>query len=309
MDRGYWKTTFVSCLFVLVVRRAWSTELLPPKGIEVKSTELVWEPSKAQNVTYTVEYSTVPVQEWHHACGCNQSWFKFRGEDIYGKIFRVRAETAGQTTDWEQSERIQCKHTDRCAPQINLTKSSMVLWMSDQDDSLREVHGRHISYRALYWKEDSADDKQELVPNGKTLRLQGLEAGQKYCFQVVYKLYTTSYGSPSRVLCEVVPESPTVRIVVSAVLVISGVVFVGCCLYFVNKNYKRIKVFLHPPLEVPEHFRKFCSGEFPQPELVCVSSQELESSDLITVVSEELGEEEEGRSDGRENSIGPDATA
>ncbi|NP_001347714.1 interferon gamma receptor 2 precursor [Pygocentrus nattereri] len=311
MDFGYWKTPLISFLFVLIFHSAWSTNLSAPKLKEVSSSVLSWEPSKVNNVTYTVQYRADPGQEWHYLCGCNQPQFSFADGDFYGKIFRVRAERGNQTTVWQESVKIQCRHTDACAPLLNLTIKNykVLLWMDDKDETLKKEFGGHITFRALYWKETSASDKQELDASGKTLLIEELEAGQKYCFNVVYVVYNKPYGSPSRVLCEVIPETPTVqnlRIIISGVLINAGLMVFGCCLYFVYKNYKRIKTFLQPPLDIPEHIEEFFSGEFPHHEFVCIGSEELESNGLITLVPEQIREEEEGGSDGRENSISPD---
>ncbi|XP_066542630.1 interferon gamma receptor 2 [Hoplias malabaricus] len=297
-----WKYQIIQCLLVLIIGYGWSTKLTDPKKITVRSSVLSWTSSERENnVTYTVQYNTLPEQEWQNVCGCSQMQFNFTAasEDFYGKIFRVRAETANLTSDWKHSEQVQCQHTGTCAPLFNLTlrNNKVLLWMDYKDKSLKEKFGGHITFKAQYWKETTFIDKQDLNVNGRSLTIEDLESGEKYCFQVEYLYFKKSYGKPSHILCETIPETSgarTLRVILSGLLVVAAFATFGICLYFVYKNYKKIKTFLQPPLDIPDHFHEFFSGEFSHCEPACVVSQ-----DFIILVPEQIIDEEEGISNER----------
>ncbi|XP_072542575.1 interferon gamma receptor 2 [Salminus brasiliensis] len=294
-----WRNAFVSCLVVFTASSAWSIE--PPTHVKVELSVLSWKPPPGEtNVTYTVQYSMAEEEEWHNVCGCNQPQFNFTAEDFYGKIFRVRAETANQTSVWKLSKQVQCEHTGTCAPLFNLTikTNKALLWMGHKDQTLYEEFGGHITFRVLYWKEARVSDNQERNTGGMTLAIEGLEFGQKYCFQVVYLVYSKSFGNPSHVLCKVIPLSSAqenFHIIISGVVIVVGLVIFGVCLYFVYKNYKKVKLFLQPPLDIPEHIERFLSEEFPHQERVCLDSQELELNDLVILEGSRGDDAQSGR--------------
>ncbi|KAG9271299.1 interferon gamma receptor 2 precursor [Astyanax mexicanus] len=300
-----WRNTFVSCLVFFIPSSACLSELPPPQHVVIESSTLRWNPPLGEsNFNYTVQFSKVPEEEWHYVCGCNQTQFNFTAasEDFYGRIFRIRTETTNQSSAWIPSEQVLCEHTATCSPLFNLTVKSdkVYLWTGHKDQSLKREFGGHIVFKALYWKEDQISNKQEYYVGGGTLKIEGLKSGQKYCFQVVYLAYSKLYGRPSRVLCQVIPISPAqenIQIIVVGILIVVVLFGFGVCLYCFYKNYKKVKLFLQPPLDIPEHIQKFFSEELPHQQLVSNGTQELELDNIVMYVSEDTRKEEEDRSD------------
>ncbi|XP_062862592.1 interferon gamma receptor 2 [Trichomycterus rosablanca] len=298
-----WKTVFLSCL-VLITHRVCSSELSSPQNLKIRLSVFTWKFSgNDSNVMYTVQYNT-SSGAWQTVCDCKHRSFDFSSaaEDFYGKHFRVRAERENQTSAWRVSEQVQCAHNNVCSPQITLKVETdrVLLWVQDRDKSLGEEHGSHLMLRGLYWKTSSPDNIQEHDFGPNPLVLEDLEAGQEYCFQVKYLAFQKPYGKPSRKLCELIPESSgqrTLRIILLGVLTVGGLAMLGCCIYYVYIHYRRIKILLRPPLDIPVHFKEFLFMESYEHPISPSSSHVQESFDFVTVV-QEVGQEEGSRDAG-----------
>ncbi|KAK1797678.1 hypothetical protein P4O66_008046 [Electrophorus voltai] len=285
----------VSCLFFLTVHRVWMTELPPPppQHIQIHSSVLMWNSSgDDRNVTYTVQYSSAPGELWDSMTGCSQLQCDFAAKDFYGKVFRVRAERGNLSSDWQQSEQVQCIHINTCAPIINLSivSDKVQLQRKHRDSSLKKEYGGHITFRLLYWKTTSPNDKQENNEYTNPIIMNDLEPGKNYCFQFDYLYFHKPYGNPSRLICKEIPETSfgrTLRVIVSGVLTVVVLAIFGGWLYFAYKNYRKIKQYLQPPLDIPQHFQEFLSSEFYEHQVDLPSNQDAEVGKIITFASEQ----------------------
>ncbi|XP_076854530.1 interferon gamma receptor 2 isoform X2 [Brachyhypopomus gauderio] len=291
------------CLFFLVIRRVWLTELAAPPHIEIRSSVLRWDSPRDTNVTFSVQYSTVPVGLWHSMTGCSLLHCDFPGEQFYGKVFRVRAERGTLSSVWQQSEQVHCAHIDTCAPLITLTITTdkVGLSMKHRDSSLKKEYGGHITFKPLYWKTTNPNDIQEPDDITNPLIIWGLESGKNYCFQVEYLTYNKPYGHPS-LICEEIPEKSadrTFRIIISGVVTVLVLAILGCSFYFVYNYYRKIKQHLHryleAPLDIPDHFHKFLSSEFSEDQVDHPSSQDEEVCDFISLEQAQLEPEVVGK--------------
>ncbi|GAA6096511.1 interferon gamma receptor 2, partial [Tachysurus ichikawai] len=85
------------------------------------------------------------------------------------------------------------------------------------------------------------------------------------------------------------------RVIMLGLLTVGALAFLGGCLYFVHKHYKRIKALFQPPLDIPAHYEEFFFSEFPERPATRPASQVAESYDIVALV-EDVAEGED-RSD------------
>uniref|UniRef100_A0A4W4DVZ7 Fibronectin type-III domain-containing protein n=1 Tax=Electrophorus electricus TaxID=8005 RepID=A0A4W4DVZ7_ELEEL len=198
-------------VYIVLIFSVWMTELPPPppQHIQIHSSVLMWNSSgDDRNVTYTVQYSSAPGELWDSMTGCSQLQCDFAAKDFYGKVFRVRAERGNLSSDWQQSEKVQCIHINTCAPIINLSivSDKVELMGLHRDSSLKKEYGGHITFRLLYWKTTSPNDKQNNEYTHPII-MNDLEPGKNYCFQFDYLYFHKPYGNPSRLICKEIPET------------------------------------------------------------------------------------------------------
>ncbi|XP_072556436.1 uncharacterized protein [Paramormyrops kingsleyae] len=162
------------------------------------------------------------------------------------------------------------------------------------DRNLGKEIGGHLEYRVIYKKEEEEmfEKYRDFNHLSTHLTIEGLDAGVKYCVQVIYLAYKRLLNEPSNLECAIVTEPEdakhTRNAVGIAVAVILLCILVPSCLWMVGKNQKRLKQALKPPLSVPQHFQEFLMEDFDlsQPSVDtkhCGSSAE-EVWDTVSVV-------------------------
>ncbi|XP_051543363.1 uncharacterized protein LOC127434575 isoform X2 [Myxocyprinus asiaticus] len=299
--------------FILMIGLAKTVDLQPP-DVRIVESELQWKSANDDGVLYSVQYKrgSNPANEWHNVSSHTGTKLKtlYITAELYGAVFRVRAEKENRTSEWQNSKPVKCVNIQYCVPLINLTVKPGVahLQMEHMDQSLVKELGTEIAFNISYWKVANGghSEVQFFVTNGKSQHFPNLESGQKYCFQVQYLRYSKPYGNTSNQRCAIIPETAEEakrRVLLSSIL---STVFVlamcGVCIFALFKNYKKFKPVFQPPLEIADHYREFLTGEFPQQPCPSSSSQSLQSCDFVVLIEDNnievngLEEQQERRS-------------
>ncbi|XP_057216636.1 interferon gamma receptor 2 [Triplophysa rosa] len=294
----------VAHFILMILNLAGAFDVPPPRDVKVVQSELQWlSPSSDDNVMYTVQYKrgSEPVDDWHNVTSHNGTKFAITKE-VYGAIFRVRAEKEGHASEWQISNPVQCVHLNVCIPlmTVNVKPGKTYLSMSHMDKSFEKEYGVNIAFNISSWKVVTGvySEVQFNVTNNKNEVILNLESGQMYCFQVQYSFYNKPYGNTSEQQCVIIPETPEEakrRTFLTTILTTFCILTLcGCCIFLLFKNHKKYKQLLRPPVEFPGHLREFLSQEFSQQPSPSPSFQSLWSCDVITLI-DNVSTEENGK--------------
>ncbi|XP_051981264.1 uncharacterized protein LOC127642854 [Xyrauchen texanus] len=285
--------------FILMIDLAKTVDLKPP-DIRLVGSELQWTSANDDSVLYSVQYkrgSQVfgnPADDWHNVTSHIGTKLKtlYITAELYGAVFRVRAEKENRTSEWQNSKPDTCVNIQYCVPLINLTVKPGVahLQMEHIDQSWVKEHGPVIAFNISYWKvaNGGPSEVEFFVTNGKSQHFPNLDSGQKYCFQVQYLMYSKPYGNASNQRCAIIPktaEEAKRRVFLSSILItVIVLAMCGVCIFALFKKYKQLKLVFRPPLEIPDHYREFLTGELPQQPSPSSSSQSLQPCDFVVLI-------------------------
>uniref|UniRef100_A0A4W5KLY1 Interferon/interleukin receptor domain-containing protein n=1 Tax=Hucho hucho TaxID=62062 RepID=A0A4W5KLY1_9TELE len=182
-----------------------------------------------------------------------------------------------------------CSHAhpaDSCSPVVQIKPQAGFLIINIGKNCLWDEHGDHCHYVVNYGREG---EKLEEYVSKSPETLRGLEIGGRYCVQVRYVCYHNPFGTSSPLQCVSIPESERTRhtriVAISVTLtILLGFLVVG--LAFIYRHHEKIKQFLQPPLQLPDHYREYLLGDFPQQALSITRTTRAceESHDLISIV-------------------------
>ncbi|XP_062258587.1 interferon gamma receptor 2 isoform X1 [Platichthys flesus] len=235
----------------------------PPQNIHVDKWLLTWTTAtEERDVTYTVQYLSFDNIVWKDVPACTQTSFHScnvtitRDESEHGCVMlRVQAERNRLTSEPVQA----CsRYGDSCSPEVRLVArpGSLTVNLSG-NHSMVWGHADHVKHKVYYGKEgESLQQKYEYGTSSVTILK--LEEGERYCTKVQYILYNQPVGLESCTQCEVIPVSrhrPKQTDVIVAVVVVIFVAFlISGIVYVLIFRHQRIKHWLQPPCEIPQHF-------------------------------------------------------
>ncbi|XP_040004408.1 interferon gamma receptor 2 [Xiphias gladius] len=236
--------------------------LEPPQNIHFDEQLLIWTPAtEERNVTYTAEYRRFGTSEWKDIQTCTQKSFSSciinfsKPEHVHECVMlRVRAERGGLTS---RPVKACSRHGSLCTPEVSLTArpGSLTVYLS-RNHGLAVEHEDHVKHRVYYGKE--GESQQKYKDAASSVSIHELEEGQRYCTKVQYIHYNKPVGPESCTQCEVIPKTrhePKQTVVIVAVLVIVALVILMYAIaYILIVQCGRIKQWLQPPCEIPDHF-------------------------------------------------------
>ncbi|KAL2076978.1 hypothetical protein ACEWY4_027437 [Coilia grayii] len=294
----------------------------PPEGVDLKRDQalLTWTShTHTRNTTYTVQYRSREDGVWRGVPGCvntaeERCDFAAMATELYGAALRVRAQHDNASSPWQQSSKlVRCVHTRVCSPEVELLASPGYLSVqidrshsdcshsdcshsdcSHSDCSLRDEYGGHLTYRVL---SHTAQHNNQVVcvGCGRSVRVEGVSAGERVCVQVQYMIYLQPHGTLSAPLCQTIPQSEWDREVFLASLLVcvfaALVVTTVCCYCLIRRYHTHIKELL-TPIHTPDVLQGFSCGAVRPMAAVPLE----ESVDRISCVEE--GEEEGGSTSG-----------
>ncbi|XP_060944234.1 uncharacterized protein LOC133021412 isoform X2 [Limanda limanda] len=245
----------------------------PPQNVHVDKWLLTWTPAtEERDVTYTVQYRSFDNIVWEDVPACTQTSFHScnvtitRDESERGCVMlRVQAERHGLTSEPVKA----CsRFGDSCSPEVRLVArpGSLTVNLSGNHSMVWD-YADHVIHKVYYGKEGESLQKYEYGTSSVTILK--LEEGQRYCTKVQYILHEQPVGLESCTRCEVIPVSrhkpKQTDLIVAVVVVISVAFLISGIGYFLVCRHQRIKHWLQPPCEIPEHFlmpfpgRQICS--------------------------------------------------
>ncbi|XP_035459933.1 interferon gamma receptor 2 isoform X1 [Scophthalmus maximus] len=253
------------CIQVVVQVPVVSEETLaPPQNIHVDKWLLTWTPAtEERDVTYTVQYSSFDNRVWKDVPACVQTSFNScnvaftKTESEYGCVMlRVQAERRGLTS---RPVKACSRYGDSCTPEVRLTArpGSLTVYLSENHSMFVE-HGDNAQHRVYYGKE--GESLQQMYEDGtSSVTIHKLEEGKHYCTKVQYIIFNQPYGLESCTQCEVIPESRHAPKQTEVIVAVVGVVvilafLISAIAYILIFHHRRIKLWLQPPCQIPDHF-------------------------------------------------------
>ncbi|KAJ8379147.1 hypothetical protein AAFF_G00230590 [Aldrovandia affinis] len=310
----------ISLFFLLqIALRGAGTLLTSPGNVTIESvnleTELRWLPAPGEErVEYTVQYQVTGHPEWLTVVGCAPT--RSRRCNLTADIgehlnvtMRVRASRADRTSPWSRSKPFCAQNQTRLGPpNVTLYSHEGKLQVRISDPFHRNSFASELKHRVYYRKDNSNWEVHSDV--GSALSIDSVEAGLNYCVQAHYVWFSRLRPNsvPSLLRCAVISESDLAR-AIRAVWVTAAIAFLVIvllvCVYAFTNNYGKLKKVLQPPLNLPEHQRKFLMGEEQLVQFPESSSNSEEHFDKISLVNidEEAAEEEEKEEDGEEEEV------
>ncbi|KAK2906413.1 interferon gamma receptor 2 [Channa argus] len=233
--------------------------LAPPQNVHVQGDLVTWTPAiKDSDVIYTVQYKRFD-QAWKDLPSCigtilnycNVSFTKPKNSCI-----RLRVQAKKHKLNSKPVEACS-RNGDTCTPEVSLTvrPGSLTVNLS-RNHSLALEHGGHAQHRVYYAKEGELLTKYENIAS--SVSFSDLEPGQRYCVKIEYILYHIAVGPESCVECVVILESgqrpkltEAIAVVVAIIVLISLITVMA---YITIFHKRRVKQWLQPPCEIPNHF-------------------------------------------------------
>ncbi|XP_019955328.1 interferon gamma receptor 2 isoform X1 [Paralichthys olivaceus] len=236
--------------------------LAPPQNIHVDKWLLTWTPAtEERDVIYTVQYHRLGTKVWKDVPVCKQTSFNscnvtlIRDESEFGCVMlRVRAERHGLTS---KSVNACSRNGDSCSPEVSLTARPGSLTVNlSRNNSIALENGDNVEHKVYYGKD--GEPLQKYKKGISSVTIKKLEEGQRYCVKVQYVQLDEPVGPESCIQCEVIPVSRQQLTQTNVIVAVVVVVFVSFLItgmaYVLLFRHQRIKQWLQPPCEIPEHF-------------------------------------------------------
>ncbi|XP_043929015.1 interleukin-10 receptor subunit beta-like [Protopterus annectens] len=304
------KEQFVQSLLVTFLLIISVFGYLPaPQNVRIRSINLnswlLWDPVfyNGKNVTYTVNYTST-AREVSNELGkdIRVNEFSLSGLTVYGTfILRVRAEHAGEKSEWTSTPPFYALQNTTFAPPAGLTviSSSGILAISVGTDEHNDLLGYFSSlvYQITYWENSSHPEVKEAIAEYTYHELSDLKFWTTYCLQVRILIRDSNkMGQPSDIICKMTTDdgkTSALMIIVILFISIAVVSFLTITVFFSGFYiYKTTRFVFFPKYTFPEHLKEYLNGPV-STAASCLTTQVSNNTDdhcdKLSIISGESG--------------------